>query len=85
MAGPANAFESVEEEGAVALGEGGGPPVIAPPSRRPVIKSRMATAMPMEVSSKRLPFGASATAPLATQRAARGTSAVMTMSAGPTA
>ena len=64
--------------------KGLGPPVTAPASRSSAIRLRVATAMPMPASVKARPFGAITLAPAFTQRPASGTSAVTTMSPGPT-
>jgi len=57
--------------------------VAAPAERRLVSRSRVASAIPIESSSNGLPVGPITVAPLRTDRAAKGMSAVMTMSLGP--
>src|SRR5690606_22668485 len=54
-------------------------PLLSPVSRKWAPRSRMALAMPILVSSKPRPVGPVTSAPAATQRTARGTSAVMTI------
>ena len=61
---------------------GAGPRVISPASRRDASRSRIASAPPIESASNSRPLVPSARAPSARQRAASGTSAVITTSPG---
>jgi hypothetical protein len=60
-----------------------GPEVVSPLERRWSIRLRVASAMPTELSLKRLPVGAITSAPSLTQRLARGMSEVTTIAPGP--
>src|SRR5271165_5728504 len=60
-----------------------GPDVACPVERRWSIRSRVASAMPIALSLKRLPLGAMTSAPDLTQRLATGMSEVTTIALGP--
>ena len=60
-----------------------GPEVVSPVERKWSIRLRVASAMPIELSLKRLPVGAITSAPSLTQRLAKGMSEVTTIAPGP--
>ena len=60
-----------------------GPRVVSPAERRSSIRLRVARSVPIASGVKGRPVGARTRAPALTQRSAKGTSVVMTMSPGP--